>query len=308
MNKIDLKENVQGLIVKVKTKEALELIKRFIKNSTHNYEQLENAVLMQLAALNGVGQQKMNGIISDDDYNRTIAKVNYATLGIANQIDEDDVSSFDTTSKPRGNSQLGQEKIKILFLSANPEKTSHLRLNKEIRYVKNGFTSATLRDKFEFISEPAVTVPDITKAIMTLRPQIVHFSGHGTGKEGLVVEAREGKMEYFSTTALSRLFGLFKDDIECTLLNACYSEEQAVAISKEGLTSANANKGIYAVGTNDAIGDKAAIDFSVGFYQAIGEGYDYKFAFEMGLVHVNAANAAKKPEIWFNGENITDVQ
>jgi len=298
MTKATLKEDVQGLIIKVRTKEALELIKDFIDNSGQNYHQLDKAIPLQMAALSSADQQKMNGLITDEEFNRLIAKVNYATLSFVDQIDDNDSTN---------NGVHKIEKIKILFLSANPDNTSQLNLDAEIDYVKKGFKTASLVDKFEFISESAVTLPDITKAMLKYKPQIVHFAGHGTGKDGLVIEDDNGQSVYFATDSISRLFKSFKNDVECTLLNACYSEEQAIAISKEGVMSENKNQGIYAVGMNDAVGDKAAIKFSIGFYQAIGEGYDYKFAFEMGLVQVNSATADDKPEIWFNGKRVTDV-
>jgi len=320
MTKAVLKENVQGLIVKVRTKEALEQIKKFIDNSEQDYNQLENAILMQMASLSSANQQKMSGLVTDDDFNRLTAKVNYATLKIVEQIDEDDevsVGGGDASNAPPTNSSSTNEantrfhdseqnKIKVLFLTANPEETYRLKLDKEIRLVKNGFKSATQRERFEFISEPAVTIADITMAITSKKPQIIHFSGHGSGKDGLKVEGNSGKMEYFTTESLSMLFNMFKDKIECVVLNACSTEEQAIAISKVGIESKNTQKGIHSIGTNSAIGDLAAINFSRGFYQAIGEGLDYKFAFQMGLVHVNDSEAVKKSEIWFNGENITN--
>ena len=63
-------------------------------------------------------------------------------------------------------------------------------------------------------------------------PQIIHFCGHGEGEEGLVVEKESGKPELISTEALADLFSLFADQVECVLLNACYSEAQAKAIAQ----------------------------------------------------------------------------
>lgn len=325
MTKAALKENVQGLIVKVRTKDALEQIKDFIEHSGQDYSQLENAVLMQMASLNSANKQKLNGVITDADFNQLIARVNYATLKIVEQIDEDDVANVAGSGGNSGNGGNGgdegndgdeenggsknqpkQGTIKVLFLTANPEETSRLKLDKEIRLVKNGFKSATQRERFEFISEPAVTIADITMAITSNKPQIIHFSGHGSGKDGLIIEGNQGEMEYFTTDSLSRLFNMFKNKIECVVLNACSTEEQAVAISKVGEGSTNILKGIYSIGSNSSIGDLAAINFSSGFYQAIGEGLGYPFAFQMGLVHVNDSEAVKKTEIWFNGENVTE--
>lgn len=293
MTKSELKEKVKELITNVQPYKALELIQKFASESKRDYSQLENAIMMQKAAFNRAKKQNINGIVTGEQFNREIAKVNYATNEIADQVDDDDDVNVNDDHKP-------DSKIKILFLTANPESSQQLRLDKEIRRVKNGFKSATLKGKFEFISEPAVTMGDITSAMMNLFPDIVHFSGHGVDEKGLVIEGDDGKQKYFPTEGLEMLFGLPDTRVECVLLNACYSEDQAKVISEGG-------NGIYAIGMNDAVGDTAAIAFSVGFYQALGEGRDYKYAFKIGLIHTSSSgtSALDKPQLWFKGKNIS---
>jgi hypothetical protein len=88
-----------------------------------------------------------------------------------------------------------------------------------------------------------------------------------------------------SSASLAQLFGLFKDRLECVLLNACYSEVQAEAIHQQI---------DCVIGMNQAIGDRAAIKFAVGFYDALGVGRDYADAFEFGR---NAINLEGIPEV-----------
>lgn len=76
-----------------------------------------------------------------------------------------------------------------------------------------------------------------------------------------------------SSGALAKLFKLFAERVECVVLNACYSESQAEAI----VTHID-----YVIGMSHAIGDRAAIEFSVGFYTALGAGESVEFAYEMG--------------------------
>ncbi|MBK8567358.1 MAG: hypothetical protein IPN76_29575 [Saprospiraceae bacterium] len=79
-------------------------------------------------------------------------------------------------------------------------------------------------------------------------------------------------------------------------MNACYSRIQAQEISAHG---------IYVIGMNKAIGDKAAIDFAVGFYQSLGEGNTFEFAYEIAMVNISPnLTDANTPEIWFNGNKI----
>jgi CHAT domain-containing protein len=154
-------------------------------------------------------------------------------------------------------------KIKILFLSANPKDTDKLRLDEEVREIKEAMKLAQKRDRFEVISEVAVRVDDLRRALLEHTPQIVHFSGHGAGSQGVALEDDSGKLKLVSTTALARLFKFFQSHLDCVFLNACYSEVQAEAIRQHIQ---------YVVGMNKAVGDRAAIEFAKGFYDALGAG------------------------------------
>ena len=162
---------------------------------------------------------------------------------------------------------------KILIVSANPTTTDKLRLDEEVRQIQEGLQRSRSRDKFELITKWAVRPDDLRRALLDHNPHIIHFSGHGGGNQGLALENNTGEMQLVSTESLARLFKLFKDKIECILLNACYSEVQAESIYQ------HIN---CVVGMNRAIGDRAAIKFAVGFYDALGADRSYEDAYEFG--------------------------
>jgi hypothetical protein len=171
---------------------------------------------------------------------------------------------------------------KILILAANPKDTTNLRLNEEVREIQTGLERSRQRDQFEIISRWAVRPDDLRRALLDYEPQIVHFSGHGAGTQGLILEDGAGKMQLVSAQSLARLFRLFQNKVECVLLNACYSEVQAEAICQHI---------DYVVGMNQAIGDaygglrqRAAIKFAVGFYDGLGAGRSLEDAFESGCI------------------------
>ena len=167
---------------------------------------------------------------------------------------------------------------KILILSANPKNTSNLRLDEEVREIKNTLQLSPNRDEFQIITESAVRVDDLTRFLSHHQPTIVHFSGHGSGNDGLVLEDNSGQKQLVSTQALAKLFDLFESQVECVLLNACYSESQATAIHQHI---------DCVVGMNQAIGDKAAIKFSIGFYTALAAGRNYEDCFQMGCTSID---------------------
>jgi hypothetical protein len=169
---------------------------------------------------------------------------------------------------------------KILILSANPKNSTPLRLDQEVREIDDGLTRAKQRDRFELAQKWAVHPRDVQRAILELTPQIVHFSGHGVGEEGLAMEDETGQAKLVSTQAIAGLFELFADQIECVLLNACYSEVQAKAIAQHIP---------YVIGMNQAVGDAAAREFAVGFYDALGAGRDIEFAYKFACNSIRMA-------------------
>lgn len=161
----------------------------------------------------------------------------------------------------------------ILFLAANPKDTDRLRLDQELRDVAEGLQRSKQRDTFKLEHRFAVRPLDFQRAMLDCSPQIIHFSGHGSGQGGLVFEDKLGNAKLIEGKALADLFDLFAESVKCVLLNGCYSEVQAKDIVQHIP---------YVIGMNQSIGDKAAIAFAVGFYDAIGAGRDIEFAYKNG--------------------------
>ena len=166
------------------------------------------------------------------------------------------------------------EKIKILFVSANPAGMPQLKLDKEAREIEAKIRAAEYRDSLELITKWAVRPDDLLQALNQHQPHIVHFSGHGSPTEEIILLDKLGKPKPVSKEALVSLFRTLKDNIRVVVLNACFSRPQAEAITGEIEC---------AVGMMRAIGDDAAITFAASFYRAIGFGRSIKEAFDQGI-------------------------
>ncbi|NES18941.1 MAG: CHAT domain-containing protein [Symploca sp. SIO3E6] len=173
----------------------------------------------------------------------------------------------------------------VLILAANPKGTTQLRLDEEVREIDMGLQRSRKRDQFILKQQWAVRPRDVHRAILDFRPQIVHFCGHGAENGGLALEDEAGKIQLVDVQALASLFELFAAQVECVLLNTCYSEPQANAISQHI---------DYVIGMNQKIGDKAAINFSVGFYDAVGAGESYDFAYQLGCRAIQMAGTSEQ--------------
>jgi hypothetical protein len=172
---------------------------------------------------------------------------------------------------------MNADRKKILILAANPKGTSRLRLDEEVRAIHQGLRMAEQRDQFELHQRWAITNRDLSQALLDVKPQILHFCGHGTGVDGLTIEDEGGQAHLLPTQVLGDLLALFQHCLECVVLNACYSEVQAEAISQ--------NIG-YVIGMSQAIGDRAAISFAIGFYDALGGGRSYSDAYRFGCIAI----------------------
>jgi hypothetical protein len=166
----------------------------------------------------------------------------------------------------------------ILFLASNPRDTARLRLDQEARQIEAGLERARRRDQFKLVTKWAVTDSDLLRALLDHDPEVVHFSGHGGGEEGLKFDDGSGQTHLIPGDALARLFSLCSDHVKCVVLNACYAETQAEAIVRHI---------DYVIGMSKDIGDEASVRFSVGFYDALGAGRSFEKAFEFGKVAID---------------------
>lgn len=175
-------------------------------------------------------------------------------------------------------------KLRIQFLSAEPDTTKRLRVGREHREINQRLRDGEHRERFDLI-EPrsAVRVTDLQAYISRGRAQIVHFSGHGEPGGYLLLESQAGTPQRIAPESLRILLDTWNEDqhIRCVVINACHSHELAALLVREA-------DGIpCAIGTEQAISDIAARCFSEGFYGALADGHALGKAFQAGCAQVS---------------------
>jgi CHAT domain len=168
--------------------------------------------------------------------------------------------------------KVGIQTVKALFLAANPASTNRLAIDEEMRAIEQKVRAAKHRDALVFQSNWAVQPDDLLQLLNQYRPQIVHFSGHGS-HIGLYLAGTDGQIKLVTTQALAALFKTLRDNIRLVFLSACYSREQAQALVKTI---------DCVVGMKESIHDDAATVFASSFYRAIGFGLSIQAAFDQG--------------------------
>ncbi len=167
--------------------------------------------------------------------------------------------------------------ITILFLTANPSDTTRIRTNFERLEVQDEISKCRDREAIRLVYEPDVSPRILIDAFQRYRPEIVHFSGHGSANHEVVLASDDGASRLLQKDDLAELFRLQGESVQVVLLNACYSEKQAASLLRFVPC---------AIGMSTAIEDEAAINFSRTFYRSIAEGESVRRAFETGLLQL----------------------
>lgn len=177
------------------------------------------------------------------------------------------------------------EKINVLFLAANPSDQSSLRLDHEIRSIHEKIRTSKHRDSINLEARWAVRPNDLLQEINEVQPHIVHFSGHGSEENDIILENSEGETSLFSKELVTQLMKTMSSSIRLVIFNNCFSSGQAESVTEHVEC---------AIGMNEAISDDAAKEFAAQFYSAIGFGKSVEEAFEQGKLALDIAGIQER--------------
>ena len=181
------------------------------------------------------------------------------------------------------------DKIKILFLAAEPTDLGRRRLDEEYHKIDRALRVGSERDSFELVPQFALRRDDLQEALLRHEPHVVHFAGHASEGEIFLMDD-DGVSRPVAKEVLARLFEILKDNIRVVVLNACYSRPQAEAISRFI---------DYTVGINSRIGVEGCIGFAAAFYRALAFGRSVNEAVELGKnsMHLEKLPDADAPDL-----------
>ncbi|EAC0924584.1 CHAT domain-containing protein [Salmonella enterica subsp. enterica] len=162
------------------------------------------------------------------------------------------------------------EEITVLFLASNPQDQGQLRLDEEVRSIKEMITKPRHRDAVKLESCWAVRPGDILQYMNEYMPTIVHFSGHGSSNDELVLMDNNSNTKLVSMESLVQAMSVANDNLRLVFFNTCHSKNQA-------------NKVVdhieCAIGMSDSITDDAARAFSAQFYSSLTFGLSIEKSF-----------------------------
>jgi type 1 glutamine amidotransferase len=207
--------------------------------------------------------------------------------------------------------------LKILLFAANP--FGELNLLKEIDRIKRHLDAAHL-PRIAFEAVHATRPGDLIDRLNEHRPQVVQFSGHGVRGHGqptsasvtgatrgtdrelvpatadeesrIVLIGEDGQQKVVGVRGLVSLFRARSDFIKLVVLNACWTETQARAISEHI---------DCVIGTTREIHDEAARIFAARLYRTLAEGQSVETAIQEARTELelhNYEDQASIPRLW----------
>lgn len=182
------------------------------------------------------------------------------------------------TPAPGTNASNVSQTLRVLFLGACPGDAGRIRLDLELREIERRIDYAQMRSRVALEQAWAVTTPELIQILLRHRPNIVHFSGHGSSDGSIILENAQGEGYAVPKEALTDLFGLFRNrGLRVVVLNSCFSENQAMAIAQHIE---------FVVGISGAIKDESSRAFSAGFYAALAAGETVEMAMSLGRTQI----------------------
>jgi CHAT domain-containing protein len=181
----------------------------------------------------------------------------------------------------------------ILFLSASPAENQRLNVEREFQVIREELQRGSARDRFDLQQEMGVRIADWVRA-MSRRPRIVHFAGHGNLQGIQLIDDASGMGHLVEAPVLARIFRNTDEAIELVLLNACYGAAQAEMISRQG---------IFFIGFNGKLPDRAGIEFARGLYIGIGEGKSFMDSLNDAMIFLltHYPRCVGMVEVWKDG-------
>jgi hypothetical protein len=189
--------------------------------------------------------------------------------------------------------------LKVLYLTADPDRRNRIRVDVEVRRVREAIRGSAFRDNITLEYRPAADVRTLLDGLNDHRPQIVHFSGHGDARGIATDNASFGKRagEAVSFELLAKALSATDSPPRIVVLNSCVSSGARKALGALGLT---------VISMRTSISDIAAASFAPPFYAAIASGQSVRSAFAQGKAAVEAVsiNEADTPEL-FHPKGVT---
>lgn len=166
---------------------------------------------------------------------------------------------------------------RIAIFLANPDPTRALAIEREWYRIDSAIRRSTHRDALELVDFQRPMREHLHKAVLD-GFDVIHIGSHGQ-KDGIELHGLHGP-ELISLDEFSELVSSHaprERPVQCVVLNACWSSE---------IGTRRALRVPHTIAMHEDIADESALEFSAGFYDALGAGHGYEQCYRHGRLRV----------------------
>lgn len=312
---MNLKDEIIELIAQGRIDKAIQKMKDIVKD---NDSSLYGQIILQSSRWEDLKKSEFQGIISLQEASIERNRIVFALLNYVSEIEQynknfksdmsnsinvsgngnhvfQNVSNSNINTAGHEETRIETKKTTILFLASNPADTVKIELEKKFQKIHERLQESGNLKKFILYQKWAPTAGDLQNSILQFKPDILHFSGHGYKGDqglqdlfkeigvdiddgsGLIFRNDKGKARVVTAKALKNLFAVLSENpatkINTVIFDACYSADQSEAIAQHVP---------YVIGLENSVLQNASLEFSIGFYLGLAEGYDIDFCYKLG--------------------------
>lgn len=159
-------------------------------------------------------------------------------------------------------SKVEQRVKKILMLSANPANTESARKRTSVKDIRDALKRSSHGQLLDLQERLETSAIDISQELSEINPFIVNISGCEKGIELLTLEiSPDGNLFTKPEKIIADLFKPHTENLECIILNSCYSPNQSAEIIQHVE---------FVIGITQDLKDSEVILFLSDFYYHIG--------------------------------------
>jgi len=197
---------------------------------------------------------------------------------------------------------MGNQTIKIIYISANPKNTGNIDSDEEYMQIKNALDKGKNRDSF-ILENPIfrAKLKDLADSLTKLNSEncIIHFSGHGNPLGNFILEQVDGSEKEIEPTRIAEYLGNYKQNLYGIVYSACYSDDLA--------STTNKTTGSFTIGFETPVSVSAAALFSYNFYLELLNSINPKDAFgkanSFSKLHTGTNHLAN----FYDGKKVFDL-
>lgn len=214
-----------------------------------------SAESLRSAAIRIASFESAPGSASHDEL---VGQAMAAVRGVPGAVEALEVAPPLSVSAEEGG-RLSSRSWRVLLVTATPTDEDTLRTDREVREIGEAIRRSRNREFIQFETCQATQVSDLRRALVDRDYDLVVISGHGEAN-GPILQDSDGQSVPLSVHLLEQMLNLVPT-LRCLILNSCYS---ALSITEE---LAPVTVGMFA-----SIDDDVAIEFTKGFFDALGAG------------------------------------